>query len=83
MATAAYRFSTARHLAEYRAPLLIIHGDADSIVPLRNGERVFAGAPSPAKTFVVLQGADHNDLHASHPTYWRAIDRFVDALAAR
>ena len=78
-----YRFSTAKHLAEYRAPLLVIHGDADSIVPFRGGKRVFEGAPSPARTFVALEGADHNDLHAEHPSYWPAIDRFLDALTAR
>ena len=78
-----YRFSTAKHLADYRAPLLVIHGDADSIIPFRVGQRVFERAPSPAKTFAVLERADHNDVHANHPAYWPAVDRFVSSLSAR
>src|SRR5918993_1691691 len=76
-----YRFSTAQHLDPYRGPLLVIHGDADSIIPFRAGQRVFDKASTPAKTFAVLSGADHNDLHTEHPAYWPAIDRFIEALA--
>lgn len=78
-----YRFSTAQHLEDYRAPLLVIHGDADSIIPFRAGREVFERAPGPAKTFAVLGGADHNDVHTDHPAYWPAIDRFVASLAVR
>jgi fermentation-respiration switch protein FrsA (DUF1100 family) len=78
-----YRFSTRQHLEAYRAPLLVIHGDADSIIPFRAGKRVFEQAPSAAKTFVVLNGADHNDVHTGHAAYWPAIDRFMDSLSSR
>lgn len=72
-----YRFSTADHLQAYRGPLLVIHGDADSIIPFRAGRRVFEQAASPDKTFVILEGADHNDPHATHPSYAVAVDRFL------
>ena len=77
---ASYRFSTGKHLEGYRGPLLVVHGDADSIIPFRAGKQVFERAPTAAKTFVVLPGADHNDLHAEHTAYWPAIDRFVASL---
>jgi fermentation-respiration switch protein FrsA (DUF1100 family) len=72
-----YRFPTAKHLQSYGGPLLVIHGDADSIIPFDAGRKVFDGARSPQKTFVVLEGADHNDVHAGHPAYWTAVDAFL------
>ena len=72
-----YRFATSRHLKGYRGPLLVVHGDRDSIIPFRAGRRVFDDAPTTQKTFAVLNGADHNDVHTGHPAYWLAIDRFL------
>ena len=74
-----YRFATASHLQDYRGPLLVIHGDADSIIPFSAGRKVYDRAPGGPKTFAVLRGADHNDVHGSHPDYWPAVDRFLDA----
>ena len=79
-----YRFPTSRFLERYDGPLLVIHGDADSIVPFRAGRRVFEEARGNRKTFVPIPGADHNDLHAVNPVpYWRAIDTFVGAIEPR
>jgi fermentation-respiration switch protein FrsA (DUF1100 family) len=44
-----------------KAPLLVIHGDRDDIVPLSHGEALFAAAPEP-KRLEVVRGAGHNDL---------------------
>ena len=77
-----YRFPTTRHLQAYRGPLLVIHGDADSIIPFAAGRRVFEQSPSRAKMFVALAGADHNDPHARHPGYWPEVDRFLSGPAA-
>ena len=74
---ATYRFPTATHLERYHGPLLVLHGDADSIIPFAAGQKTFERAASDQKTFVVLKGADHNDLHAEHPAYWKAIDAFL------
>ena len=74
---ASYRFPTAEHLGGYRGPLLVLHGDADSVIPFRSGQLVHERAASPSKTFVVLRGADHNDVHADHPEYWSAVSAFV------
>jgi fermentation-respiration switch protein FrsA (DUF1100 family) len=74
---ASYRFPTAQHLETYRGPLLVVHGDADTIIPFRAGRQVFDRASTAHKTFAVLEGADHNDMHADHPTYWKAVDAFL------
>ena len=44
-----------------RAPLLVIHGTADAVVPLMHGEELFRAAPEP-KRLEVFRGAAHNDL---------------------
>ena len=74
---ASYRFPTAEHLGGYHGPLLVLHGDADSVIPFRSGQLVHERAVSSAKRFVVLRGADHNDVHADHPEYWPAVDAFL------
>jgi uncharacterized protein len=72
-----YRLETAAFLRDYPGPTLIVHGDADRIVPLRHGQRVF-DALTGGKRIAVIPGADHNDLHVAAPDlYWRELRRFV------
>ena len=79
-----YRFSTAGYVARYSGPLLVVHGDADSLIPFAGGRQVFERAPSAMKRFVSLTGADHNEMYARRPDYWPAIDRFLaEAATAR
>ena len=78
-----YRFPTTKHLQTYRGPLLVVHGDRDSIVSFGVGKQVFDRAPTARKTFVTIPAADHNDLHVVNPElYWRSIDGFVATLAS-
>jgi fermentation-respiration switch protein FrsA (DUF1100 family) len=44
-----------------QAPLLILHGDRDTIVPMKQGRRLFDAANEPKK-FFVIKGAGHNDI---------------------
>ena len=48
-------------IAGLRAPLLVIHGERDEVVPLAHGQALFASAPEP-KWLRVVAGAGHNDL---------------------
>ena len=48
-------------IRELRAPLLLLHGDADDIVPVTAGQALYAAAPEPKK-LQVLPGLGHNDL---------------------
>ncbi|MBK9082153.1 MAG: alpha/beta hydrolase [Rhizobiales bacterium] len=47
-----------RAIAEVKAPLLIVHGSADEVVPIGFGRRLFALAREP-KTFLELPGETH------------------------
>lgn len=56
------RFDTLRKIAAIRLPLLVIHGERDSIVPVRFGRAVFAAAPGPKEGRFIPE-AGHNDLY--------------------
>ncbi len=54
------RLDSAAKIADYHGPLLQVHGDADTIVPLRLAQSLHAAA-NPPKKFIVYPGHDHND----------------------
>jgi fermentation-respiration switch protein FrsA (DUF1100 family) len=57
------RFASLEKIARLRAPLLVIHGDRDELVPYRMGQRLLAAAPGP-KELLTVAGGHHNDLFA-------------------
>lgn len=69
-------FDSAAKIGRLRAPLLVIHGDRDSTIPLRLGRRLYDAAPSPKELWIV-PGATHNDLvEAAGPAYRERLRRF-------
>ena len=75
-----YRFPAARYMQEADVPALVMHGDADSIIPYDQGRRLFERIPEP-KTFFTIRGADHNDaVPPDSRTYWAAVRDFIDRL---
>ena len=52
------RFRSIDRIGAIRAPLLVMHGDRNRVVPFALGERLFAAAPEP-KRFERLAGIDH------------------------
>jgi fermentation-respiration switch protein FrsA (DUF1100 family) len=54
------RYDSAALVGRLTAPLLVVAGGRDRIVPVSHSRRLFAAAPEP-KRLVVLDGADHND----------------------
>lgn len=55
------QYLSRKHISEVRTPLLIVHGDSDSVVPFDQGRELFSLAHKP-KTFVRMIGSDHNTL---------------------
>ena len=68
-------YPSLRLIPRLGAPLLVLHGERDTIVPLRHGEALFAAAPEP-KAMHVFPGVGHNDLIA------RAGARYAEVLRA-
>ena len=54
------RYETINRIARVRAPILVIGGDRDRIVPLAQTRKIFDAAREP-KALLVINGADHND----------------------
>ncbi|AMV72912.1 alpha/beta hydrolase [Desulfuromonas carbonis] len=76
----AAEYDNRARIGQLRAPLLLVHGSADQIVPLAMGEELFALAPEP-KRLLVLPDVGHNDLFfAGHPEYRAAWQELLDQL---
>jgi fermentation-respiration switch protein FrsA (DUF1100 family) len=73
------RWDSLAKIGRLRAPLLVIHGDTDEVVPFAQGRALFEAAPEP-KTFVSLRGSRHYDLQAAWSDYWAAWRRFLGSL---
>jgi uncharacterized protein len=54
-------YPTLRRIPGLTAPLLVLHGDRDEIVPLAHGRQLFEAAPEP-KQMRVFPGVGHNDI---------------------
>lgn len=70
-------FDTRSRLAGVKAPVLIIHGAEDLVVPVAHGEALFEVAPEP-KRLVRLQDGGHTDLF-DHGAL-DAVDAFVNEV---
>lgn len=62
-----------------RAPLLVLHGDADDVVPHAQGRAIFEAAPEP-KTFLTIRDGRHYDMEAAWSEYWAAWRAFLERL---
>lgn len=69
-----YPLRTDEAIMKIRGPVLIAHGDQDTLIPLAHGERLHALKPD--SHFVVVQGAAHGDIQRS-PVYLQALKTFL------
>lgn len=73
-------FDNAARLARVRAPVLLIHGDADEIVPFRMRGELEAAAGGPVETWTI-RGAGHNESYdEGGEGYVRRVHRFIDRV---
>jgi hypothetical protein len=73
-------FNLAQKIARLQRPLLVIHGEKDSIVPVALGRQVFDTAHEP-KQWYVVPGAEHNDVpFVGGNPYYREIMSFVQMV---
>lgn len=63
---------------QIHCPALIIHGEADQIIPAVQGEKVAAAMGAPAR-WVKVPRAGHNDL-LDRPVVWQEIRAFLESI---
>ncbi|MGZ3493753.1 MAG: alpha/beta hydrolase, partial [Thermodesulfobacteriota bacterium] len=60
-------------------PILIIHGELDSLVPLQNAKDIYQSLGSQDKKLLVIPSATHNDIMlVGFKDYFKAIREFVE-----
>jgi fermentation-respiration switch protein FrsA (DUF1100 family) len=72
------RYQTMDVIGDVHAPLLVVHGKRDRVVPYSMGEAVYAAAREP-KEFASFPSAGHDDhwLHGSYEVIFDWIDRLT------
>ena len=74
------KLDSAQLLAEQHAPLLIVHGKADSIIPFSESEVLFAKASEPKK-LAAIEHANHNDIYGEYiDTFNNEVSAFLDSV---
>ncbi|MGH7200459.1 MAG: alpha/beta hydrolase [Planctomycetaceae bacterium] len=79
------RYPSIDRIGRVSCPVLQFHGDADRIVPIELGRRLYAAAPEKSSTgiekrFVELPGIGHNDFLYARPDVRTALDEFFAEL---
>ena len=65
-------------------PTLIIHGEYDMLVPLREAEDLYNKIGAKDKELVIISGADHNDImFVGFEQYFGAIQRFIQRTGTK
>lgn len=65
------------HIRNVHAPLLVLHGERDAVIPVSMGKAVY-GAGNEPKRLELFPGGDHNDLF-EHGA-WHGARAFLDGL---
>lgn len=77
------QFASLDKVGRLTLPKLFVHGNADELVPLAMGRRLYDAA-APPKAFYEVPGADHNDLvYIGGAPYLERIRAFVAECVAR
>ena len=78
------RFDAASRISAVKAPVLVVHGSADALIPPALGQALYERAPAP-KRFVLVDGGSHHNTNAvGQPQYRAALAELfgLDAKAA-
>ena len=63
-------------IEKFRKPTLIIHAEYDHIIPFSDGQDLFNACPAEEKQFLMIPGANHNDIFA------RGLSEYMAAIAS-
>ncbi len=69
-------YESERHAVHVTAPTLVLHGQADTLIPLSHGQRVYNALGAARKELHAIPHAGHNDL-SGFPDYHATIEAFL------
>ncbi len=76
-------YPTLDRIGQIHSPLLIIHGEADEMIPVEHAHRLFAAAAEP-KSLYLVPGARHNDTpFVGGSAYVERLRRFAREVRGR
>ena len=70
-----YKIPTYEYLQKVIAPVTILHGTADGVIPYSNAARLKPFL-KPADKFITIEGGSHNDLN-DYPLFHQALDSLM------
>jgi uncharacterized protein len=74
------RYETTRYIGSIKAPLLILHGQHDGVVPVSMGRELARLAPEP-KRLVVFPNGRHSDLYINGNNAIEVVRSWIDGLS--
>ena len=78
---ATQEFDSLDKIGKVDAPVLMLHGSADTTVPIALGRRLFEAAPAGTQ-WVTFEGGSHSGIDRDQPASYRAVlESFIDRLA--
>ena len=77
------QFLSRERIETVKAPLLIVHGTKDTVIPFDHAKRLFARARG-LKKFIAMPGSDHSTLvrDGIYPHIWRFLDETAAASSS-
>jgi len=76
------KFETGKYVSQRTCPLLEIHAEKDTIIPIELGQKVFEKAAEP-KQWLVVKGINHNDFPSVAYQYQKPIQEFLEFCLKR
>ncbi len=66
-------------IRQVHKPTLIIHGEYDQIIPIREGEELYRNSGAQDKRLLIIPKADHNDvMMVKQSLYFDTIEKFIN-----
>jgi hypothetical protein len=76
------RYDSLSKIGSVESPLLVIHGDADELIPVEMGRTLYESANAPKQLYVV-EGGTHNDTHlVGGESYYDTLRAWLNGLGA-
>ena len=74
------KYKNIRKINKVQAPVMVIHGQEDTLIPIWHGQALYDKAKQP-KTYYPVPNAEHNNLiMVAGEEYWIQLHNFIDGI---